>query len=106
MHFLSIIHLVMLIVKHYFKFCYLFCNNIYDLTGNVDLLDNCLSFKEACDLISLGVGKSVADSAELKMWFDTLRDDSDKLAKIADLAKEYTLKQRGVTERLVKMILD
>lgn len=63
-------------------------------------------FKEACDLISLGVGKSVADSAELKMWFDTLRDDSDKLAKIADLAKEYTLKQRGVTERLVKMILD
>ena len=63
-------------------------------------------FKEACDLISLGVGKSMADSAELKMWFDTLRDDSDKLAKIADLAKEYTLKQRGVTERLVKMILD
>lgn len=63
-------------------------------------------FKEACDLISLGVGKSVADSAELKMWFDTLRDDSDKLAKIADLAKEYTLKQHGVTERLVKMILD
>lgn len=63
-------------------------------------------FKEACDLISLGVGKSVADSAELKIWFDTLRDDSDKLAKIADLAKEYTLKQRGVTERLVKMILD
>ena len=63
-------------------------------------------FKEACDLISLGVGKSVTDSAELKMWFNSLRDDSDQLARIAEVAKDYTLKQRGVTERLVKMILD
>ena len=63
-------------------------------------------FKEACDLISLGVGKSVTDSAELKMWFNSLRDDSNQLARIAEVAKDYTLKQRGVTERLVKMILD
>lgn len=63
-------------------------------------------FKEACDLISLGVGKSVTDSAELKMWFNSLRDDSNQLARIAKVAKDYTLKQRGVTERLVKMILD
>ena len=62
-------------------------------------------FKEACDLIELGVGASVKSAAELKCWFDSLRDDAAKLDKISEVAKAYTLKQRGVTERIVKRIL-
>lgn len=62
-------------------------------------------FKEACDLIELGVGVSVKSAAELKCWFDSLRDDAAKLDKISEVAKAYTLKQRGVTERIVKRIL-
>lgn len=62
-------------------------------------------FKEACDLIELGVGASVKSAAELKCWFESLRDDAAKLDKISEVAKAYTLKQRGVTERIVKRIL-
>ena len=62
-------------------------------------------FKEARDLIDLGVGKSVRSRKELKLWFDALRDDSEQLSQIDQSAKAYVLAQRGVTERVVKRIL-
>lgn len=62
-------------------------------------------FKEARDLIDLGVGKSVRSRKELKVWFDALRDDSEQLSQIDQSAKAYVLAQRGVTERVVKRIL-
>ena len=62
-------------------------------------------FKEARDLIDLGVGKSVRSREELKVWFDALRDDSEQLSQIDQSAKAYVLAQRGVTERVVKRIL-
>jgi 3-deoxy-D-manno-octulosonic-acid transferase len=62
-------------------------------------------FKEACDLIALGVGTSVSKRSELQTWFNSLRDDAERLAEIAAIAKEYTAKQTGVTERVIKAIL-
>ena len=61
-------------------------------------------FKEACDLIELGVGRSVADECELKAWFDELKNDDDYLARLSALAKVYVGKHRGATEKIVKEI--
>ena len=61
-------------------------------------------FKEACDLIELGVGRSVADECELKVWFDELKNDDDYLARLSALAKVYVGKHRGATERVVDAI--
>ena len=62
-------------------------------------------FKEACDLIALGVGKSVSNGCELISWFDSLRNNDKLLVEISEKAKRYTREQCGVTERVVKMIL-
>lgn len=62
-------------------------------------------FKEACDLIALGVGKSVLNGSELNSWFNSLRDNDKLLAEISQTAKRYTREQCGVTERVVRMIL-
>ena len=61
-------------------------------------------FKEACDLIELGVGRSVTDENELKAWFDELKSDDDYLARLSALGKVYVGKHRGATEKIVKEI--
>ena len=63
-------------------------------------------FKEACDLISLGAGRSVVSAEELKAWFDELKSDNDYLARLSALAKVYVNQHRGVTERVVKTIFN
>ena len=63
-------------------------------------------FKEACDLIELGVGCSVANAEELKSWFVELKSDSDYLARLSALAKVYVNQHRGVTEKVVKTIFN
>lgn len=63
-------------------------------------------YKEACDLIELGVGCSVSNETELKGWFDELKSDSNRLADISQSAKEYTLRYRGATEKIVKAIFE
>ena len=63
-------------------------------------------FKEACDLIELGVGESVKSEQELKAWFAPLRDDKTRLDEIAKIAKAYTTEHRGATERVVKAIFE
>lgn len=62
-------------------------------------------FKEACDLIELGVGRSVKNEEELKAWFDELKSDADYLARLSALAKIYVNQHRDVTEKVVKSIL-
>ena len=61
-------------------------------------------FKEARDLIELGIGCSVTDECELKRWFDELKSDKDYLARISALAKVYVGQHRGATEKIVKEI--
>ena len=63
-------------------------------------------FKEACDLIELGAGRSVRSAEELKSWFDELKSDNDYLARLSALAKVYVNQHRGVTERVVKAIFN
>ena len=61
-------------------------------------------FKEACDLIELGAGRSVKNEEELKAWFDELKSDDDYLARVSALAKVYVGQHRGATERIVDAI--
>ena len=61
-------------------------------------------FKEARDLIELGVGRSVTEEYELKAWFDELKNDADYLARLSAIAKVYVGKHRGATERVVDAI--
>ena len=61
-------------------------------------------FKEARDLIELGVGRSVADDEELKAWFDELKSDDEYLARLSAIAKVYVGKHRGATEKIVQGI--
>ena len=61
-------------------------------------------YKEACDLIELGVGRSVKNEYELQVWFDELKGDTDYLARLSALAKVYVGQHRGATEKVVKSI--
>lgn len=61
-------------------------------------------FKEACDLIELGVGRSVTSREELQGWFEELKHDYDYLARLAVVAKVYVGQHRGATEKIVKEI--
>ena len=61
-------------------------------------------FKEACDLIELGAGRSVRSAEELKVWFDELKSDNDYQARLSALAKVYVGQHRGVTEKIIQAI--
>ena len=61
-------------------------------------------FKEACDLIALGVGRSVKNERELQAWFDELKNDCDYLARLSAIAKVYVGQNRGTTENVIKAI--
>ncbi len=63
-------------------------------------------FKEACDLIALGAGCSVKNAAELKSWFEELKNDSDYLARLSTIAKVYVEQHRGTTEKILKSIFN
>ena len=63
-------------------------------------------FKEACDLISLGVAQSVRNDNELLQWFDSLRDNKVRLAEISHTSEMYVAKHRGATEKVVKAIFE
>lgn len=61
-------------------------------------------FKEARDLIALGVGCSVRNEQELQSWFAELKDDADYLARLSAIAKVYVGQHRGATEKIVEKI--
>lgn len=65
---------------------------------------NYRKFREACDLIELGAGRSVRSAEELKVWFDELKSDGDYLARLSALAKVYVGQHRGATEKIVNEI--
>lgn len=61
-------------------------------------------FKEAHDLIALGVGRSVKNERELQSWFDELKSDTDYLDRLSAIAKVYVGQHRGVTKKIVNTI--
>lgn len=61
-------------------------------------------FREARDLIALGVGRSVKNEHELQAWFSELKGDADYLARLSAIAKIYVGKHRGTTEKIVRKI--
>ena len=61
-------------------------------------------FKEACDLIELGVGCSVKNEQDLKAWFNELKSDADYLARLSALAKTYVGQHRGATENIADAV--
>lgn len=63
-------------------------------------------FKEACDLIALGIGRSVKNEKELQSWFRELKSDSDYLTRLSVVAKLYVEQHRGATEKVVKSIFN
>lgn len=65
---------------------------------------NYLKFKEAVDMVSLGVATSVTNYEELKRWFEPLRDDAALLAEVSRAAKEYTSKHQGATDAIVRAL--
>lgn len=65
---------------------------------------NYCKFKEARDLIALGVARSVADREELSRWFSELRDNRELLANKGECARNYVAEHRGATRRIVEQI--
>lgn len=63
-------------------------------------------FKEAHDLIALGVAKSVANGRELSSWFCELRDDEALVAEKGACARQYVAEHRGATKRIVDSIFN
>lgn len=65
---------------------------------------NYRKFKEARDLVELGVGCSVENRTDLKAWFDELKGDEEYCARLSALAKAYVGHHRGATEKIIKSI--
>ncbi len=54
-------------------------------------------FKEARDMIELGACRSVSCAKELEEWFKPLYEDKEYHHKIAEIIKEYTVKNQGAS---------
>ena len=67
---------------------------------------NYRKFKEAHELIELGVARSVHNEEDLCEWFASLRNNGERLMKVAEVAKVYTSHHRGATEKILKSIFE
>lgn len=65
---------------------------------------NYRKFKEACDMIALGAAHSITSAAELKEWFEPLRDDEQKREQVSRIASDYTQSNCGATEAIVDTV--
>ena len=61
-------------------------------------------FKEARDMVALGVATKVEDAKDLQKWFTPLRDNDDILQKVSVAAKDYTTKNQGATSLITKIV--
>ena len=65
---------------------------------------NYRKFKEARDLVTLGAACSVTDYAQLAQWFGPLCRDGELLRRTSRIAKDYTLRQQGASDVIVRTI--
>ena len=61
-------------------------------------------FKEARDMVALGVATKVENAEDLQKWFTPLRDNDDILQKVSIAAKDYTTKNQGATSLITKIV--
>ncbi|HIW51778.1 MAG TPA: 3-deoxy-D-manno-octulosonic acid transferase, partial [Candidatus Alistipes excrementipullorum] len=67
---------------------------------------NYQKFKEARDLVALGAATSIIDYKQLQRWFAPLRDNEIYLRKVSRLAKDYTVKNQGTTNRFLNTVFN
>ena len=65
---------------------------------------NYKKFKEARDMVALGVATKVESAEELQRWFTPLRDNEQTLRQVSTTAKEYTSKHQGATSLIMKIV--
>jgi 3-deoxy-D-manno-octulosonic-acid transferase len=65
---------------------------------------NYKKFKEARDMVALGVATKVESAEELQRWFTPLRDNEQTLRQVSTMAKEYTSKHQGATSLIMKIV--
>ena len=61
-------------------------------------------FKEARDMVALGVATKVENAKDLQKWFTPLRDNDEALMKVSVAAKDYTTKNQGATSLITKIV--
>lgn len=61
-------------------------------------------FKEARDMVALGVATKVENAEDLQKWFTLLRDNDEALMKVSVAAKDYTTKNQGATSLITKIV--
>ena len=62
-------------------------------------------FQEARELIALGAAQSIANATELEQWFSKLKDDRNLYVDLSNKARNYTAKNCGATELIVRTIM-
>jgi 3-deoxy-D-manno-octulosonic-acid transferase len=65
---------------------------------------NYKKFKEARDMVALGVATKVESTEDLQKWFTPLRDNEQTLQQVSTTAKEYTSKHQGATSLIMKIV--
>lgn len=65
---------------------------------------NYKKFKEARDMVALGVATKVESAEELQRWFTPLRDNEQTLRHVSTTAKEYTSKHQGATSLIMRIV--
>ena len=65
---------------------------------------NYKKFKEARDMVALGVATKVESAEDLHKWFTPLRDCEQTLRHVSTTAKEYTSKHQGATSLIMKIV--
>ena len=63
-------------------------------------------FKEARDMVTLGAATKVESADDLAAWFAPLRDDEQALQKASMAAKDYTHKNQGATQLIMKIAFE
>lgn len=65
---------------------------------------NYKKFKEARDMVALGVATKIENAEDLQKWFTPLRDNEQTLRQVSATAKEYTSKHQGATSLIMKIV--
>ena len=65
---------------------------------------NYQKFKEARDMVALGVATKVESADDLEAWFAPLRDDKQALLRAGSAAKSYTQRNQGATSLIMKVV--
>lgn len=55
-------------------------------------------------LIELGIGNIVRSASDIQKWFETIKDNPDKIKEIKDIALNYTQNNSGATSVIVNLL--